>query len=91
MKPPITGKTRVAGVVGQPIVQSLSPLIHNAWLEAAGIDGVYVALAPEEGRFGSFLDGLRGGVVRGLNVTMPFKQAALNAADAVTERAAKAS
>ena len=87
MKPPITGKTKVAGVVGQPIAQSLSPLIHNAWLAAAGIDGVYVAVAPEEARFGSFLDGLRGGAVRGLNVTIPFKEAALRAADSVTPRA----
>lgn len=90
MKPPITGKTKVAGVCGQPIAQSLSPLIHNAWLAAAGIDGVYVAFAPEEARFATFVDGLRGGAVRGLNVTIPFKEAALRVADAVTPAAAKA-
>jgi shikimate dehydrogenase len=90
MKPPITGKTLVAGVAGQPIAHSLSPLIHNAWLAAAGIDGVYVAFAPDADRFEVFIDGLRGGAVRGLNVTIPFKEVALSIADIVSERAQKA-
>ena len=29
----ITGRTVVAGVVGRPVAHSLSPLLHNAWLE----------------------------------------------------------
>lgn len=90
MKPPITGRTRVAGVVGQPVSHSLSPLIHNAWLEGAGIDGVYVAFAPDPSRFRTFVDGLRGGAFRGLNVTIPFKEEALAAADEISPRAAKA-
>ena len=36
----ISGATRVAGVVGRPILHSMSPILHNAWLAAAGIDGV---------------------------------------------------
>ena len=35
----ITGKTVVAGVTGRPVAHSLSPILHNAWLAAAGIDG----------------------------------------------------
>ena len=35
----ISARTVVAGVEGQPIAHSLSPILHNAWLEAAGIDG----------------------------------------------------
>ena len=42
----ITGASLVAGVAGAPVAHSLSPLIHNAWLAAAGIDGVYVAFTP---------------------------------------------
>lgn len=90
MKPPITGRTLVAGVVGQPVAHSLSPLIHNAWLEAAGLDGVYVAFAPDADRFEVFVDGLRGGAIRGLNVTIPFKEMALSIADIVSPRAEKA-
>jgi shikimate dehydrogenase len=78
---PLNGATRVAGVVGRPITHSLSPLLHNAWLSAAGLNGVYVPLSPAEEGFARFVDGLRGGVMTGLNVTMPFKEAALKASD----------
>ena len=90
MKPPITGRTLVAGVAGQPVAHSLSPLIHNAWLAAAGIDGVYVAFAPDGDRFEVFVDAFRGGAIRGLNVTTPFKEVALSVADIVSARAEKA-
>jgi shikimate dehydrogenase len=83
----ITGATTVAGVAGNPIAHSLSPLIHNAWLEAAGLDGVYVPFCPPADDFVRFADGLRGGSLRGLNVTQPFKEAALSIADEVSDRA----
>jgi shikimate dehydrogenase len=83
----ITGKTIVAGVAGSPVAHSLSPLIHNAWLAAAGVDGVYVPFKPPADAFPRFADGLRGGAVRGLNVTLPFKEAALACADRATARA----
>ncbi|HEY9216953.1 MAG TPA: shikimate dehydrogenase, partial [Phenylobacterium sp.] len=83
----ITASTRVAGVVGAPVRHSLSPQIHNAWLAAAGIDGVYIAFAPPADRFAAFVQGMRGGAVRGVNVTLPFKEEALREADECSERA----
>lgn len=83
----ITGVTAIAGVVGRPISHSLSPVLHNAWLRAAAIDAVYVPFSTEADRFPTFVESLRGGSVRGLNVTLPFKGAALAAADMVTDRA----
>lgn len=84
----ITAKTAVAGVAGQPISHSLSPVLHNAWLAEAGIDGVYVALAPTAETFAAFVEGQRGGgALRGVNVTVPFKEAALAAADEASEAA----
>ena len=77
----ITAKTIVAGVAGAPVRHSLSPLMHNVWLQEAGIDGAYVAFAPHQDRFKAFAEGLRGGAVRGLNVTIPFKEQALAVAD----------
>ena len=86
----ITGATLVAGVIGRPVRHSLSPIIHNAWLAGAGIDGVYVALSPAPDRLGALIDGLRGGAMRGLNVTLPYKEQALALADQVSRRAASA-
>ena len=76
-----TGAARVAGVVGAPVRQSLSPLIHNTWIAAAGLDAVYAPFSPAPGRFEAFVEGLRGGGLCGLNVTLPFKEAALAIAD----------
>jgi len=83
----ITGKTMVAGVVGRPVAHSLSPILHNAWLAEAGIDGVYVPFAPDAFGFERLANGFRGSAVRGLNVTLPFKEAALAIADKVSDRA----
>ncbi|MBS0408942.1 MAG: shikimate dehydrogenase [Proteobacteria bacterium] len=86
----ISGSTIVAGVAGAPVRHSLSPLLHNAWLAGAGVDGVYVAFSPPEHGFSAFARGLRGGAIRGLNVTVPFKEEALALADKVSDRAAAA-
>ncbi len=86
----IGAATVVAGVAGAPVRHSLSPLLHNAWLEAAGIDGVYVAFAPPADGFPAFARGLRGGAIAGLNVTVPFKEQALALANQVSDRAASA-
>jgi shikimate dehydrogenase len=83
----ISGSTIVVGVAGAPVIHSLSPLIHNAWIEAAGLDAVYVAFAPSADGFEAFATGLRGGAIRGLNVTVPFKETALALADRSSDRA----
>jgi shikimate dehydrogenase len=77
----------VAGVVGAPVTHSLSPLIHNAWIEAAGLDAAYAPFAPQPEAFDLFVRSLRGGVIRGLNVTVPFKEAALELATRASDRA----
>ena len=77
----ISGKTVVAGIVGRPVAHSLSPVIQNAWLAASGIDGVYVPFAPDALGLERLANGFRGGAIRGVNVTIPFKEAALKVAD----------
>ncbi|MBC6983336.1 shikimate dehydrogenase [Caulobacter sp. 17J80-11] len=89
-----TGAARVAGVVGRPIAHSLSPVIHGAWIEAAGLDALYAPFSPQdEPAFERLVRGFRGGVVAGLNVTAPFKERALalsDEADPVAIRAGSA-
>lgn len=86
----ISGATMVAGIAGCPVTHSLSPVIHNAWIAAAGLDAVYVPFnVPEEG-FAAFATSLRGGVVKGINVTIPFKETALELSDLAGQLAEKA-
>ena len=83
----ITGAALVAGIVGRPVTHSLSPLLHNAWIAAAGLNAAYVPFAPTAGGFAALAEGLRGGAIRGVNVTIPFKEDALACADEASERA----
>lgn len=79
--------TMLAGVVGNPIGHSLSPAIHGAWIKAAGIDASYRAFeAPLDG-FAAFVEQVRAIGVRGLNVTIPFKEEALALAGQASELA----
>ena len=71
-----------AGVAGQPIAHSLSPLIHTAWIVAAGLDADYRAFGPADAAgFADLVAEGRAGRLRGLNVTAPFKERALALAD----------
>ena len=86
-KPTHTGAAVVAGVAGHPIARSLSPVIHSAWIAAAGLDAAYVPFRPPVDGFERFVRGLRGGAIRGLNVTAPFKEEALALAGEADDRA----
>lgn len=84
----ISGAVKVGGVVGQPVSHSLSPVIHNAWLEAGGIDGTYVAFAPKDADgFSALVAAGRAGLIAGVNVTAPFKEQAFACADQVSDAA----
>jgi shikimate dehydrogenase len=69
----IGGGTHVAGIVGWPVTHSLSPAIHNAAFEAAGLDWAYVPFPVPPRELAMALAGLPSLGVRGVNVTMPHK------------------
>lgn len=84
----ISGAAAVAGIAGNPIAHSLSPVMHNAWLAAAGMDGAYVPFAPRDAAgFEALVAAGRAGLVQGLNVTAPFKEQAFALADAASDSA----
>jgi shikimate dehydrogenase len=72
----ISGSTPVYALLGQPVAQSLSPLLHNGWIKAHGFDAVYVALPIAPEGFQAAFAGLQAAGVQGGNVTSPFKEAA---------------
>jgi shikimate dehydrogenase len=71
----ITGKTQILGVIGDPIQHSLSPVMHNAALQAMGLDYVYVPFHIRVEDLEQGLQGLRAIAVQGFNITIPHKQA----------------
>lgn len=78
----ITGAALLGGIVGYPVSHSLSPVIHNAWLEAGGIDAAYAAFAPRDAAgFEALVSAGRAGLIAGVNVTAPFKEQAFALAD----------
>ena len=84
----ITGAAMVAGIAGNPVAHSLSPVIHNAWLAAGDIDGAYVPFAPADpAGFEALVAAGRAGLIMGLNVTAPFKEQAFALADTATPAA----
>ena len=72
---PITGKTRVCGVIGDPIEHTMSPAMHNAAFEEMGMDYRYVPFKVRREELGKAVDGMRALNLRGLNVTIPHKVA----------------
>jgi shikimate dehydrogenase len=77
------------GVAGWPVAHSRSPAIHNAALAAAGLRGWrYLALPLPPERFAETVRALPAAGFRGINVTIPHKEAALALADEASPTAA---
>ncbi len=89
MTPLLTGRTRVAAVIGDPITHSLSPIIHNAAFAALDLDWVYVALPVAGGNGDRAIEAMRTLGISGLNVTMPHKAQVAAAVDRKTAAVAK--
>lgn len=68
-------------VLGDPVAQSMSPEIHSAMLDLAGLEGTYERIRADVRTLVETVDELRRGVFRGLNVTMPLKTVAAGTAD----------
>lgn len=71
---PLSGHTRVAAVIGDPVAHSRSPAVHNAAFAATGLDWVYVAFTTVSGHADRALEAMVTLGLGGLSVTMPHKQ-----------------
>ena len=69
----ISGKTRVCGLIGDPVEHTMSPAMHNAAFKELGLDYVYVAFRVKADELGKAIQGMRALGIRGLNVTILHK------------------
>ena len=79
----------LAGVCGWPIHHSLSPVLHNFWLRELGISGAYVHFAVHPLEAVEAFKSLKNTSITGVNVTIPLKKLAFQAADEHTPDALK--
>lgn len=82
---PVSARTALYGIFGHPVTHSLSPALHNAAFAQTGLDAVYLAFEVRPGFLGSAFEALRGLGVRGVNVTIPFKEEAIEYLDEIPE------
>jgi shikimate dehydrogenase len=78
----ISGETRLVGLLGDPVSQSLSPLMQNAAFAARGLDWAYVPLPVTIERLDDAVRGLVALGFAGANVTTPHKLAVARLIDA---------
>jgi len=71
----ISGETRLVGLLGDPVAQSLSPLMQNAAFAARGLDWAYVPLPVVAKQLANAVKGLVALDFAGANVTTPHKVA----------------
>ena len=71
----VSGKTKVCGIIGDPIEHTMSPVMHNAAFQKLGLDFVYLPFRVKKEALSGAVDGVRTLNIKGLNVTIPHKVA----------------
>ena len=77
MSIPITGHTRLGGLLGSPVSHSISPMMHNTGFQELGLDYVYLCFNVGQEKLGGVVQALRDMNVYGFNLTMPDKEAVI--------------
>ena len=85
----ITGKTKVCGIIGDPIEHTMSPAMHNAAFRALGLDYAYLPFRVRPEELKNAMAGLKALGIAGLNVTIPHKVAVIPLLDEMDPLAGK--
>jgi 3-dehydroquinate dehydratase/shikimate dehydrogenase len=75
----ITRRTRIYGVIGDPVAHSLSPQLHNAGFQARNMDAVYLPFLVHD--LHDFLSAIAPLGIAGFSVTLPYKERILRHLD----------
>ena len=65
-------------IIGNPILHSLSPKIHNYWFKENNIDGNYDKIAPSKDEIEKIIQKIKRKEIYGINVTVPFKRSIIS-------------
>lgn len=79
----LSGKAKVAGLMGWPVSHSRSPRLHGYWIDRHKLDAAYIPMAVRPEDFAAALQALPKLGFRGCNLTLPHKEAALGLLDRV--------
>lgn len=80
-------KTKVFGLIGNPIEPSISHWTHNLVFKNEGFDAVYIKMAVPPNQLSSFFSYALALPIQGLSVTMPLKEAILDHLDEISAEA----
>jgi len=79
----ISGKTKICGVIGNPIQHTLSPTIQNSAFNHLNLDFIFLAFKVKTAELEMAIQGMRSLDIHGLNVTMPHKNMVINYLDEI--------
>ncbi|MDD1774689.1 MAG: shikimate dehydrogenase, partial [Methanobacterium sp.] len=83
----ITGKTKITGLIGDPVEHTLSPHMHNAGFSHFQLDYIYVPFSVKRENLEGAINGALNLNIKGLNVTIPHKIEVMNYLDEIDETA----
>lgn len=81
----IDGKTKICGIMGNPLGHSLSPQMHNAAFSKLGLNFAYLPFQVEKENLEKAVEGIKAFQIRGINVTVPHKVRIMKFLDEVDE------
>ena len=67
-------KKKAYAIIGNPVEHSLSPFLHNYWFKKYKIEGDYSLLQTDENNLDAVVKKIRNNELKGINVTLPYKQ-----------------
>jgi shikimate dehydrogenase len=88
LNPEITGKTRICGIIGDPVAHTISPAMHNAAFRELGLDFIYLPFRVHKEDLAEAVRSLKALDIRGVNVTIPHKVDVMSCLDDIDEMAA---
>lgn len=79
----ISGTAKIAGVMGWPVAQSRSPLLHNHWISTLGLEAAYIPMPVKPENLEAALRALPKMGFQGVNLTVPHKEEAVKLVDSL--------